>query len=316
MIRGGAPGIDMQGKTVIANVIRKKGGGARGLLAVSNYTPARRPRLPGSSAPRRSGACRRSHLGGWRCAAAAAPDDGVGHGRSVRDPSPTARPTAGRACWTPGRSTSAARSPAPSRRRCSAAGCGSTAALRPGQVQGAGDRPSSRRRPTSSSSTSCRRPPTPRSAAASAAPSAPATDLELVGLRTTPRPRHRLARPPVRRLDQRLLQPPDTAARRIARGVVKHRFGDRSPWRPAPRAPTTSSTAAPASPSTASASALPAANVRVEEKRSEAFVKATWRPTADMDAGRRRSATRAPTSPRPATWCWPRACSSPSRAWR
>ena len=33
VIRGGAPGIDMQGKTVIANVIRKDGGGARGLLA-------------------------------------------------------------------------------------------------------------------------------------------------------------------------------------------------------------------------------------------------------------------------------------------
>jgi hypothetical protein len=33
VIRGGAPGIDMQGKTVIANVVRKDGGGTRGLLA-------------------------------------------------------------------------------------------------------------------------------------------------------------------------------------------------------------------------------------------------------------------------------------------
>lgn len=33
VIRGGAPGIDMQGKTVIANVIRKPGGGVRGLFA-------------------------------------------------------------------------------------------------------------------------------------------------------------------------------------------------------------------------------------------------------------------------------------------
>lgn len=35
VIRGGAPGIDMQGKTVIANVVRKKGGGLRGLMAVA-----------------------------------------------------------------------------------------------------------------------------------------------------------------------------------------------------------------------------------------------------------------------------------------
>jgi outer membrane receptor protein involved in Fe transport len=36
IIRGGAPGIDMQGKTVIANVIKKSGSGFRGLFAVAN----------------------------------------------------------------------------------------------------------------------------------------------------------------------------------------------------------------------------------------------------------------------------------------
>ena len=36
VIRGGAPGVDMQGKTVLANVIRKKGGGVRGLAAVAD----------------------------------------------------------------------------------------------------------------------------------------------------------------------------------------------------------------------------------------------------------------------------------------
>lgn len=35
LIRGGAPGIDMQGKTVLANVIRKKGAGTRLLVAVA-----------------------------------------------------------------------------------------------------------------------------------------------------------------------------------------------------------------------------------------------------------------------------------------
>ena len=37
LIRGGAPGIDMQGKTVVANVVRKPGaGGVRGLISVAN----------------------------------------------------------------------------------------------------------------------------------------------------------------------------------------------------------------------------------------------------------------------------------------
>jgi len=40
LIRGGAPGIDMQGKTVVANVIRKKDTGVTGVFAVSNnYLP-------------------------------------------------------------------------------------------------------------------------------------------------------------------------------------------------------------------------------------------------------------------------------------
>jgi outer membrane receptor protein involved in Fe transport len=36
IIRGGAPGIDMQGKTVLANVILKKDGGIRGVVAVAD----------------------------------------------------------------------------------------------------------------------------------------------------------------------------------------------------------------------------------------------------------------------------------------
>ncbi|RAK64315.1 TonB-dependent receptor plug domain-containing protein [Phenylobacterium kunshanense] len=36
LIRGGAPGIDMQGKSVVANVVRKQSGGIRGLVAVAN----------------------------------------------------------------------------------------------------------------------------------------------------------------------------------------------------------------------------------------------------------------------------------------
>jgi outer membrane receptor protein involved in Fe transport len=36
IIRGGAPGIDMQGKTVIANVVKKQGASFRGLFAIAN----------------------------------------------------------------------------------------------------------------------------------------------------------------------------------------------------------------------------------------------------------------------------------------
>ena len=38
VIRGGAPGIDMQGKTVIANVVLKAGGGVRGAVSLGNET--------------------------------------------------------------------------------------------------------------------------------------------------------------------------------------------------------------------------------------------------------------------------------------
>lgn len=48
VIRGGAPGIDMQGKTVLANVVRKKGDAVTGLAAVANtfiYDGRRAPAL-------------------------------------------------------------------------------------------------------------------------------------------------------------------------------------------------------------------------------------------------------------------------------
>jgi len=82
VIRGGAPGIDMQGKTVIANVILKKGGGTRGLLAVSEYHVDHHRDFGGLRAEG-SGS-----LGGgrtWEASlhAGSGPDDGVDTGRSV-----------------------------------------------------------------------------------------------------------------------------------------------------------------------------------------------------------------------------------------
>src|SRR5258708_658122 len=40
LIRGGAPGIDMQGKSVVANVIRRAGDGFSGVVKVDGYWPA------------------------------------------------------------------------------------------------------------------------------------------------------------------------------------------------------------------------------------------------------------------------------------
>ena len=48
LIRGGAPGVDMQGKTVMANVIRKKNTGVTGVVNVANdWLPKDGRLLPG-----------------------------------------------------------------------------------------------------------------------------------------------------------------------------------------------------------------------------------------------------------------------------
>ncbi|MBL8770410.1 MAG: TonB-dependent receptor, partial [Phenylobacterium sp.] len=82
IIRGGAPGIDMQGKTVLANVIKRPGGAARLLTAFSqNHTQdgrtlmATRVEASGSWGPRR-----------WELAGFAGKgnDDGIGDGPGVR----------------------------------------------------------------------------------------------------------------------------------------------------------------------------------------------------------------------------------------
>lgn len=90
LIRGSAPGVDMQGKTVLVNVVRKTGGGFRGLLAVaSNYVID-----DGRTAP----AVRLEGSGGsngrtWEASLLAArfTDDGAGDGPRIRV-SPTGQP--------------------------------------------------------------------------------------------------------------------------------------------------------------------------------------------------------------------------------
>ena len=82
LIRGGAPGIDMQGKSVLANVVKKQGGGFRGVAALSNsfiydgrVMPGVRLELSGDQGDRV-----------WETSAryGTGVDDGAGQGRRVR----------------------------------------------------------------------------------------------------------------------------------------------------------------------------------------------------------------------------------------
>ncbi|WP_309605737.1 TonB-dependent receptor domain-containing protein [Phenylobacterium sp.] len=83
IIRGGAPGIDMQGKAVLANVIRKAGAGVRGLVAASTaivkddgrVAPSVRLEASGGSGDRTWEASLRSGRG---------IDDGSGPGPEVK----------------------------------------------------------------------------------------------------------------------------------------------------------------------------------------------------------------------------------------
>jgi outer membrane receptor protein involved in Fe transport len=82
VIRGGAPGIDMQGKSVIANVVMKTGGGVRGLLAEANEVTADGRFFVSNFRAEASGA-----LGprNWELSGriGSGPDDAVSDGRSL-----------------------------------------------------------------------------------------------------------------------------------------------------------------------------------------------------------------------------------------
>jgi outer membrane receptor protein involved in Fe transport len=82
LIRGGAPGIDMQGKTVIANVVLKTGSSVKGLAAVSNKAVYDGRNMPGArleGSRRSNGTTLEGSLvyGGFV-------DDGAGDGVRVR----------------------------------------------------------------------------------------------------------------------------------------------------------------------------------------------------------------------------------------
>lgn len=82
VIRGGAPGIDMQGKTVLANIIRKKGASTTGLISIVNqfvYDGRNGPGIRLEGARRADGKALEGSL-----VMAAFTDDGVGDGELVQ----------------------------------------------------------------------------------------------------------------------------------------------------------------------------------------------------------------------------------------
>jgi outer membrane receptor protein involved in Fe transport len=83
VIRGGAPGIDMQGKTVLANVIRKKGGGIKGLFAVADqHVNDARNRHLGALRIEAEGSLPANRTWEIGLREGRYPDDGVGTGHS------------------------------------------------------------------------------------------------------------------------------------------------------------------------------------------------------------------------------------------
>lgn len=82
LIRGGAPGVDMQGKSVLANVVKKQGGGFRGLIALSNSVIYDGRNMTGVRLELSGD--RKGHA--WEASAryGTGVDDGAGEGRRVR----------------------------------------------------------------------------------------------------------------------------------------------------------------------------------------------------------------------------------------
>jgi outer membrane receptor protein involved in Fe transport len=284
IIRGGAPGIDMQGKTVIANVILKAGGAPKALLAMSNYLVRDgryfvnnfRAEASGAFGPR-----------SWELAGriGSSPDDAVSKGRSLQtfgDGSPAEQalldskgldlngavtgafetPLAGGRARINGRfyqekfkepETDTFIAPAPEVRSF-----GFTQKTTDTEIGGRFSRPFGG-----------------------------STDFELVALRTT-RHRDTDSSSDVQAVVTDFFNR-QISSERILRGVVKQRFGQRISAELGVENALNKLDSRTRFTQAGADVPLPAANVQVEENRTEAFVKATWRPLdpLTLDAGLR-----------------------------
>ena len=273
IVRGGAPGIDMQGKSIIANVILKKGGGVRGLLAESNYLTRDgryfvdnlRAEASGAFGPRT-----------WELAGriGSGPDDSESKGRSLLT----------RADGSPGQQA-----------LLDAKGLDLN-----GAVTGAFETPLAGGRVRLNGRVyqeKFKEPETDRIIAPVpdvqtfgyvqkttdteiggrfSRPFGKATDLEFVALRTTRRrdtdSSSDVAADATDFLNRAI------SSERILRSVLKHRFGERVSLEVGVENADNQLDSRTRLTDNGARVALPAANVQVEENRTEAFLKATWRP--------------------------------------
>jgi outer membrane receptor protein involved in Fe transport len=275
VIRGGAPGIDMQGKTVIANVVLKKGGAVRGVLAASGYHLGDGRTFPGVRAEA-SGSLPGDRT--WEVAlrGGGGPDDGIGPGVSsfkFGNGAPTQQiRIAVHGDDTNGAATGAFETP-----------------LLGGRLRINGlYAPEKFKEPETDTVTA----PTPDVQTFNFVQKTtdtelggrfsrnfgPDTNIELVGLHST---RHRS-------VDSMSLVDGSNSdffsdrhsSESIARAVVKRRFGQTVSLELGAETADNKLDSVTRFTVDGANQDLPAANVRVEEKRSEAFVKGTWRPAA------------------------------------
>ncbi len=275
VIRGGAPGIDMQGKTVIANVILKKGGGARALLEVRNYVLTDGRDFAAFKAEASGNFGDRS----WEVAlrGGSNPDNGISTGgRGVTlfadGRTPVTSELNALGLEVNGTATGAFETPL----------AGGRLRLNGRAFQDKYNNPETDRILS----------PTPgiqhfgfsqhtidtELGGRFARTLGAATNVELVGLRTT-RDRDADSTSNVQGSASDFLNHQESSET-ILRGVIKRRFGQQVALEAGAEGADNHLDSRTTYVIDTVAQVLPAANVRVEEKRSEVFAKATWRPGA------------------------------------
>ncbi|MDE2488302.1 MAG: TonB-dependent receptor [Alphaproteobacteria bacterium] len=285
VIRGGAPGIDMMGKSVIANVIRKKDTTIRGLVAVANQH-VNDGRNLGGLRIEASGALpgdRKWELG---VHPGAGPDDGAGPGHNVITYADGAPPFIARVD-TKGTDVQGV-------------GTGSfDTPLLGGKLHLNGRLSRDKFREPETDYISSPAPDVQRFAfhqrnQASEAGGrysyklGPSTDLDVVGLHST----HRStvdssstdANPSVTGADASNAFFNDRhSTETIARGVLKQRFGRKLSFEGGAEFADNLLHSRTTFVENGAPQVVPAANVQVEEKRSETFLKSAWRPVSTLN---------------------------------
>jgi outer membrane receptor protein involved in Fe transport len=273
IIRGGAPGIDMQGKTVIANIVKKAGGGTRLLTAVSqNHTKDGRTLL--ASRVEGSGAVGQAR---WEFGSffGKSSDDGFGDGPGQRiDRNGVVTPVRikGEGDQLQGYVTGAVETPL----------AGGKLKLNgryyKDKYKGEETDLVGLTNPISELGVDVLRREESEVGANYTHPLGARTSLELVALRTDrERPILSLFSDGV---DASLFDLDRESSETIGRAVAKHQFSENLSFEAGAETAINKLDSETSLTSNGAPVALPAANVQVQEDRNEAFVKSAWRPFA------------------------------------